>query len=294
MTRGRESNTAHVVTGKTAPPGHEPYQQAAPESVLADVLRRDAETCPPPSRSARPRNGPAEPGTCSTCGPPPPGKPCTRTSTSRSKPGSPSPRPGVTSASTPARPCSSSYGQPSSPGTTSARSSTRSPPRRWTAPGPSPACSTAACSSSPCQTCGHDVTWAQRTPAGRPAGRARAGRRARRPGPGTRRTNGRQPRAMAARHLGVPGARCVPRASGGIRATRGHAAGLPGCSRDHRPRAGCLPTAAPRQPELEAHAARTMKALEIRRSRHLQAMTRGELEARILEGDRAQATAPPR
>ena len=43
MTRGRESNTAHVVTGKTAPPGHEPYQQAAPESVLANVMGRDAE-----------------------------------------------------------------------------------------------------------------------------------------------------------------------------------------------------------------------------------------------------------
>ena len=43
MTRGRESNTAHVVTGKTAPPGKKPYQQAAPESVLADVMRREAE-----------------------------------------------------------------------------------------------------------------------------------------------------------------------------------------------------------------------------------------------------------
>ena len=43
MTRGRESNTAHVVTGKTAPPGQEPYQQAAPESVLASVMQRDAE-----------------------------------------------------------------------------------------------------------------------------------------------------------------------------------------------------------------------------------------------------------
>ena len=42
MTRGRQSNTAHVVTGKTAPPGHEPYQQAAAESVLAGVLQRDA------------------------------------------------------------------------------------------------------------------------------------------------------------------------------------------------------------------------------------------------------------
>ena len=43
MTRGREANTAHVVTGKTAPPGHEPYQQAAPESVLASIMQREAE-----------------------------------------------------------------------------------------------------------------------------------------------------------------------------------------------------------------------------------------------------------
>ena len=41
MTRGRESNTAHVVTGNTAPPGHQPYQQATLESVLAGVLQRD-------------------------------------------------------------------------------------------------------------------------------------------------------------------------------------------------------------------------------------------------------------
>ena len=41
MTRGRESNTAHVSTGNTAPPGHEPYEQAAPESVLRSVMQRD-------------------------------------------------------------------------------------------------------------------------------------------------------------------------------------------------------------------------------------------------------------
>ena len=43
MTRGRESNTAHVVTGKTATLGHEPYQQATPEAVLAGVLQREAD-----------------------------------------------------------------------------------------------------------------------------------------------------------------------------------------------------------------------------------------------------------
>ncbi len=43
MTRGRQSNTAHVVTGNTAPPGTKPYQQATAESVLADVLQRDGD-----------------------------------------------------------------------------------------------------------------------------------------------------------------------------------------------------------------------------------------------------------
>ena len=42
MTRGRQANTAHVVTGKTAPAGHQPYQQATPESVLASVIQREA------------------------------------------------------------------------------------------------------------------------------------------------------------------------------------------------------------------------------------------------------------
>jgi conjugative relaxase-like TrwC/TraI family protein len=41
MTRGRQANTAHVVTGTTAAPGHRPCQQAAPESVLAGILQRD-------------------------------------------------------------------------------------------------------------------------------------------------------------------------------------------------------------------------------------------------------------
>jgi conjugative relaxase-like TrwC/TraI family protein len=41
MTRGRQANTAHVITGTTAPPGHEPYWQATPESVLASIMSRD-------------------------------------------------------------------------------------------------------------------------------------------------------------------------------------------------------------------------------------------------------------
>jgi len=41
MTRGRESNTAHIVTGNTTPPGRPPYQQASPESVVKAILDRD-------------------------------------------------------------------------------------------------------------------------------------------------------------------------------------------------------------------------------------------------------------
>jgi hypothetical protein len=41
LTRGRESNTAHIVTGNTAPAGHPPYQQASPESVVKAIMERD-------------------------------------------------------------------------------------------------------------------------------------------------------------------------------------------------------------------------------------------------------------
>ncbi len=41
LTRGRESNTAHIVTGNTAPPGHPPYAQASPESVVKAIMDRD-------------------------------------------------------------------------------------------------------------------------------------------------------------------------------------------------------------------------------------------------------------
>ena len=42
MSRGRQSNTAHVVTGETAPPGQEPYQQATAVAVIHRVMERDS------------------------------------------------------------------------------------------------------------------------------------------------------------------------------------------------------------------------------------------------------------
>lgn len=41
MTRGRESNTAWVETGNTAPPGKKAYEQATPESVWAGAMDRE-------------------------------------------------------------------------------------------------------------------------------------------------------------------------------------------------------------------------------------------------------------
>ena len=42
MSRGRESNVAHVVTGETAPEGKEPYEQATAEAVIHQVMERDS------------------------------------------------------------------------------------------------------------------------------------------------------------------------------------------------------------------------------------------------------------
>jgi hypothetical protein len=41
MTRARQSNTAHVVTGSTAPEGKQPYEQAKPESVIKSIMQRE-------------------------------------------------------------------------------------------------------------------------------------------------------------------------------------------------------------------------------------------------------------
>ena len=41
MTRGRQANTAHVVTATTAPPGHQPDQQATPEAIIVGIMARD-------------------------------------------------------------------------------------------------------------------------------------------------------------------------------------------------------------------------------------------------------------
>ena len=149
MTRGREANTAHVVTGKTAPPGQKPYQQAAPESVLASVLQRDAGDLSATEQIRQAQEWAGGTGhllhlwsaaTRQALYPDIDEQIKARLTESEAwRYQREHSRPGC---------CSSSCGMPSSPGTTSARSSTGSPPPRWTAPGRSPASCTAACSAS--------------------------------------------------------------------------------------------------------------------------------------------------
>jgi hypothetical protein len=148
LTRGREANTAHVITGPPPRPGTSPTSRPPPGPCSPASCSATGTTCPPPGSSATPRTGPPEPVTCSPCGPPPPGRPYTRLSTSRSRPGSPPPKPGGTSGNPPGPCCKTGCARPSSPGTTSVSSSTRSLPRRWTAPGRSPVSCTAACTAS--------------------------------------------------------------------------------------------------------------------------------------------------
>ena len=148
LSRGRESNTAHIVTGNTAPSGHLPYQQVVPR-IGGQGHPGPRRRGPVGHRADPPRPGldrrnrsPAHPVVRLLSG-----TRCTRASISRSKPASPDSKPGGTNGNTPAGSSSSGSARSSSPATTSAPSSTRSPPPRWTAPGPSPASCTAASSS---------------------------------------------------------------------------------------------------------------------------------------------------
>ena len=241
----------------------------------------------------RPGTGPGAPATCSTCGPPPPGRPCTRTSTSRSRPGSPRPRDGGTTGSTHGRCSSTSCGRLSSPGTTSARSSSGSPPRRWTAPGRSPASCTAASSACTCQGSGHGVTWAQRTPQHAPAlaHELAAGLDDRRRELGEQALQ--NPEPWLTRHLGAPPG---PDASPVLREDYAQRAGTAAAYREARgitdPQQAVSLDPHP-DPELEALRRDTVRALEIADEQaELRAMSRGELEGQVLQGERAQATAP--
>ena len=140
---------------------------------------------------------------------------------------------------------------------------------------------------------GHGVTWAQRTPENAPAlaHELAAGLDDRRRELGERALE--NPEPWLTRHLGAPPG---PDASPVLREDYARRAGTAAAYREARgitdPEQAVSLDPHP-EPELEALRRDTVRALEIADEQaEIRAMSRGELEAQVLEGDRAQATAP--
>ena len=128
----------------------------------------------------------------------------------------------------------------------------------------------------------------------RPGPGARAGRRARRPAPGTRRAGaGRTPNRGSPGISGHHPGRAPPRSCGKITRSglaRPRRTGRRGGITDPEQAVSLDPHP---DPELEALRRDTVRVLEIAGEQaEIRAMSRGELEGQVLEGERAQATAP--
>ena len=140
----------------------------------------------------------------------------------------------------------------------------------------------------------HGVTWAQRTPDNAPAlaHQLAAGLDDRRRELGERALE--NPEPWLTRHLGAPPG---PDASPVLREDYAWRAGTAAAYREARgitdPQQAVSSGPHP-GPELEALRRDTVRALEITGEQAgIRAMSQGELEAQVLDGDRAQATAPP-
>ena len=140
----------------------------------------------------------------------------------------------------------------------------------------------------------HDLTWAQRTPASAPAVAhelaAALDDRARALGDQLAAS----PEPWLARHLGV----LAPAASPALREEYARRAAAAAAYREAAgitdPEQAVSPSPHRGNPELEAMRQATIRALEIRDEADIiRGLTRGELEARVLDAERAQASAPP-
>ena len=291
MTRGREASTAHVVTGKTAPAGKKPYQQAAPESVLASVLQRDAGdlTATQQIRHAQDWAG----GT---------GHLLHLWSAATRQALYPDIDQQITARLT------------ESEAWRYQREHSRQALQQWlraaqlaghdigaiidqiTAAPMDGARSISSVLNGRLQQLqlldqGREVTWAQRTPAAAPevAHELAAGLDDRIRELGERMIA--QPQPWLLKHLGM----LAPDASPALREEYARRAGIAAGYRDAAgitdPQQAVSPEPHRDNPELDVMRFSTMKALEITEDSY-RSMTRGELEARILDGDRAQASAP--
>jgi len=294
LTRGREANTAHVVTGPTAPHGKKPYQQATPESVLASILQREAGDLSATGQLRRARDWATGIGHLLTLW-----SAAVRQALD----------PAIDEQIT-ARLTGSEAGryqrEPSRlvlqhqlrgaqlaghdigevidlitvdpmTGARSIASVLHGRLQRLHLPGQ-----------------GHSVTWAQRTPASAPAlaHELAAALDARRRDLGEHALA--NPEPWLTRHLGAPPG---PEASQVLREDYARRAGTAAVYREARgitdPDQAVSFDPHP-VPELETLRQDTLRALEIADEHaEIRAMSRGELEAQVLDGDRAQATAPP-
>jgi hypothetical protein len=295
MTRGRQSNTAHVITGKTAPPGHQPYQQAAPETVISDVLRRDDRdlSATEQIRQAQEQAG----GT---------GHLLTLWAAAVRHTVSPQIDERITARLTE----SEAWRYHREPSRQVLHEQLRAAQLAGHDVGAlidqitaAPMDRVRSISSvlhyrlqhpTTARPAGHDLTWAQRTPDSAPAvaRELAAGLDDRARDLGDRMTA--DPEPWLARQLGV----LAPAASPALREEYARRAGLAAAYREAAgitdPQQAASPEAHRSNPELEHLRQATIAALEIRDDADLMCgLDRGELEARVRHGERAQATAPP-
>ena len=269
MTRGRQSNTAHVVTGKTAPPGHEPYQQAAPESVLAGVMQRDAGDLSATEQIRQAQDWAGGTGHLLNLW-----SAAVRQTLHPDIDQQIKARLTESEAWRYEREHSRQALQHQLRAAQLAGHDIGALIDQITAAPMDRARSIASVLHYRLQQLAlpdlrHDVDLGAAHTRQRPAGRPRARRRARRPGPRPRRTPGRQPRALAGPPARRPRPRRVPRAARGIHPPRRHRRRLPGSRRDHQPRTSRLTRAAPRQPRTRSHAQGSLRRPgDPRRSRH--------------------------
>ena len=295
MTRSRQSNTAHVVTGNTALPGHEPYQQATCESVLARIMGRDDGDLSATEQIRHAQDRAAGTGHLLTLWtaavkqrlyPDIDQQIKARLTESEARrydrePSRQALQQRLRAAQLVCHDITSLIDQITAAPMDGARSIASVLHGRLQRI-PRPALS------------GHDLTWAQRTPASAPAvahelaasldDRARA--------LGDQLTA--SPEPWLARHLGV----LAPDASPALREEYARRAAAAAAYREAAgitdPQQAVSPGAHRGSPELEEMRQATIRALEIRdQADIMHGLTRGELEARVLAAERTQVTAPP-
>ena len=236
MTRGRQANTAHVVTGNTAPSGHQPYQQATPESVLAGIMGRDDGDLSATEQIRQAQDWAGGTGHLLTLW-----TAAIRQTLYPDIDQQIKARLTETEAWRYDREHSRTGPAPAAPHRPARRPRPRHPhrPDHRRADGPRPIHLQRAARPPPAACPARPAARRDLGPAHsrhRPAARPRSRRRARRPGPRPRRTPSRQPRTLASPPPRRPRPRRVPRPARRIHPPRRHRRRLPRSRRDHQPR----------------------------------------------------------